>query len=231
MATPTVDFELLRQIAEAASGLRDQDLWFVISAVDTPEGVETTFTWTNTPPNLGPDDVVIYCQATPNDAPVVTYAQVGANSTPIDLLTLEPSGYPPNPLGGPYQADAVFWSLSAVEKFLVPYYASVYGNDAPEYVKAVLDVLYNPGEMQAYAVTHLPSSEWVTLERDGRTIGGGLQLRQSVGAGSPLPYVPGVAMLLRDGTVQAVPVSARAEPGASAATNGSRSRYSRMAGR
>lgn len=165
MPKPNLTFETLREIAESASGMRDQDLCFVVT------GDPATYTWSTRCVHAGEDTEVIHVAAVAQD-PVSTVdcATIGVpGGEPVDLLgiTIEPIA--PHP-GGTYAADAVFWSVSAVEKFLVPYYASVYGDKGPQMAQAVLDVLLpesaegGEGRVEGetpFAVAHLPSSEYV----------------------------------------------------------------------
>lgn len=164
MPKPNLTFETLRLIAESASGMRNQNLWFVVT------GDPATYTWSPTCVHAGADTEVIHVAAVPDPAPTVDYAQIGVpGGEPVDLLGITIDAIAPHP-GGTYAADAVFWSVSAVEKFLVPYYASVYGDKGPQMAQAVLDVLLpesaEGGEASleddtAFAVAHLPSSEYV----------------------------------------------------------------------
>ncbi len=87
--------------------------------------------------------------------------------------------------------DAVFWSEAAVEKFVFPYYASksmwdaarvlsslsqwwygfVPGSDTPHDIEQVVD----PDQIP-FALAHLPSSDYVSISRDGRAVGDDLHL-------------------------------------------------------
>ncbi len=165
MPKPNITFVTLRQIAESASGMRDQDLWFVVT------GTPAKYTWSTKPVHAGDDTEVIYVAAVKDPVSSVDCAMVGVpGHKPVDLLgiTVKPIGAHP---GGTYAADAVFWSVSAVEKFLVPYYASVYGDQGPDMAEAVMNVLLHgvesaDGETMVeddtpFALAHLPSSEYV----------------------------------------------------------------------
>jgi hypothetical protein len=163
MPKPNLTFVTLREIAESASGMRDQDLWFVVT------GDPVRYTWSTKPVHAGDDTEVIYVAAVKKDpVSLVDCAMVGVpGHKPVDLLGITIGPIAPHP-GGTYAADAVFWSVSAVEKFLVPYYASVYGDQGPDMAQAVLDVLLRGVERAGdeedeapFAVAHLPSSEYV----------------------------------------------------------------------
>ena len=78
-----------------------------------------------------------------------------------------------------HTADAVFWGESSIEKFVVPYYASVYGSDAGDAVTELLDT-YNgvaaggsggdggetlePTTVEVYGLVHMPRSEYIELD-------------------------------------------------------------------
>lgn len=153
----------LRLIAEAASGSRGQQVDFVAR----PDGtIEETKHPAKEPP---PGSVVIpvfTMDKVPNK-PKLNLAEIQAEgvSQPINLLDL------PNGLG---PADAVFWSESGVEKFLIPYYASVYGNQAALAVGDLLEAFHGdrgdgtgvqvtPPDVQTYALAHIPKSEYVLI--------------------------------------------------------------------
>lgn len=199
MPKPDVTFETLRLIAESASGMRNQPTWFVIK--ETPEGAGYSFQ--HTPVKERKDTVVIYCAPVADRASVVDHASIGVKNKTVNLMNVSVQATFPHEEAGTFEADAVFWSVSAVEKFLVPYYASVYGDQGPEMAKAVMDVLLlgvesadGVGRMETeapFALAHLPSSEFV---------------------GEPeadLRFVPRLAALHTSGHVRRVPVATRAQ--------------------
>lgn len=172
-APRTMTYQDLRKMAECASSYRGLPVWMVIDdegwhvALREPTGKERE------------GKTVIACmnpESSPR--PMVTFAMIGAG-TPgareegaamVNLLDLENVG---DRVGVPVtQADAVFWSESAVEKFVVPYYASVYGNRADKEISEILDVLDDmrkgaqgawTGEDQAFGLAHMPKSEYVQV--------------------------------------------------------------------
>jgi hypothetical protein len=159
---PFPNFETLRQVAECASGMRDTpNLCFVITG-------NTFRTMTLAPGQAPPpsDLTTVYLPLTAvPDSPIMVkqanISDVPAPGPTVNLMALTVPAIGAYPGFGPGPADAVFWSLSAVEKFLLPYYASVYGNQAPDIVKQVMDILepVTTGP-QPYAIVHLPSSEY-----------------------------------------------------------------------
>jgi hypothetical protein len=243
MAKPQVDFQLLREIAECASGMRTYDLYFVIRDDTTFEFFKNP----HCPPQETPDTTVIHVSRVEDPPRRVRYAQIGDGTTcPTDLMKLKVGPVGAHQ-GGEFEADAVFWSVSAVEKFLVPYYASVYGDRSPEYVRSVLGILLpHPGPIAppehgdvlvepAFAIAHLPSSEYT------RVSGAGVPMKDADGfvmdddsgpegkTRKGQHFVPHTVAIGPGGRVDRVPVHHHEAP--SPSTNGSRSRYARMAGR
>ena len=162
MIEPNINFITLRELAETAAGLRNnKDLYFIVS------GNPVTFRWQADPPPYPPEPgtLVIHCQPLPAYVPPVHFAKIGEDEQhAVDLLNIKVEERPPYP-AGTFAADAVFWSVSAVEKFLVPYYAATYGDDGPRYAQMVLDALLYPApNVTPLAVAHLPSTEYVPIE-------------------------------------------------------------------
>jgi hypothetical protein len=179
-----VDSIQLRLIAEAASGLRGEPVHFVAG----PKGGVREFypheKGGALPRDLPPGDELVVIPALTQDVaplrPPLTTATIQAQGValPIDLLNL------PNGLGA---ADAVFWSESSVEKFLIPYYASVYGNQAARAVGDILEAFHGDRgggppasggrltdpDALTYAMAHIPKSEYVTLA-DSTDVGASL---------------------------------------------------------
>jgi hypothetical protein len=191
--TVHLDSIQLRLIAESASGSRG----FPVTFVALPDG--TVEERKMRPKDVPPGSVVIpaHTKDMVPDKPPLTVATIQAQGTtePIDLLEL------PNGLG---RADAVFWSESAVEKFLIPYYASVYGNQATQAVGDLLEAFHGdrgdgakrgeatPPEVQTYAIAHIPKSEYVL-------VGGESDIGRDVAVIYREPEAPVLtALMLRD---------------------------------
>jgi hypothetical protein len=137
-------FETLRRIAETASGMRYDNLWFEVTGGDDGKVIVHRAP----PKHLPQGSVVIECNAwkRPN-VPEVDHAQIGSGDRRMDLLNVPvPVEERPQGWDGPltHRADAVFWSAAAVEKFLVPYYASTYGDLAAKAVEQLLNVFVPP---------------------------------------------------------------------------------------
>ena len=255
-----MNFELLRKVAETASGMRNEDLWFIVK--------DDTFTWVKVDPGKVPGASVIHVAKVDDPMPLVTAAFISDAAGPginlMEVVVPAIGAYP----GGVYPADAVFWSISAVEKFLLPYYASVYGDQAPEAVSRVLDILRPPIgapvlDPTPYAIAHLPDSEYVglpntdndgsiegksgkayydnlSLLKDGHAEPLSWYLRHHAGASAADPAGldasgPGASGPDAPGaSLRTAPGEAGAEPHSGSGiprTSGSRSRYARTAGR
>lgn len=136
---------MLRRLAEKADGLRDQDLALVQRADGQLDVI---------PIDLVGEGQVLYRLRTPSRYP--------ADQRPQFELVLTPP-----PPGAPFDAraryDALFWSESAVEKFLLPYYHRV---RTPEQVLELARAFRdNPN---VYAVGHVPPTEYDLLSTDGQ---------------------------------------------------------------
>lgn len=161
-----LNFQMLRQIAESASGMRDRDLWFVVDGESFEIFLEE--------PVVPAGTVMIPVTAVKDPESTVQVAAISDGNAPVNLMEVPVPAIPPYPAGS-YAADAVFWSISAVEKFVLPYYASVYGDGAPEKVRVVLDLLRDPAALGLtqpfpFAIAHLPSSEYTPVASDTGTI-------------------------------------------------------------
>jgi hypothetical protein len=183
----TIPFSLLREVAEAASGTRDRPTWFVRdTATEDPKkrGIIQVF---DEEPREGedytPGSLVIAATQDPGVMPPPpptppSWGRLGfSRERSLDLMdvlrTIEPGR-------GEVAADSVFWTESAVEKFVIPYYASVAGADAAVAIQRVLKVLHRksptpappghegepqPGE--AFALVHIPTSEYFQADLAG----------------------------------------------------------------
>ncbi|HET7464213.1 MAG TPA: hypothetical protein VFJ82_23350 [Longimicrobium sp.] len=149
---PVMHFEILRRIAETASGLRYSDTYYEV--VHDKDGNASINVYIDEPPPH-PNRNVIKCHRWPRPrGPRVKHARIMSDMKDakwVDLMDLE---VPAEELQGweamgpdgkkKIHADAVFWSAAAVEKFLIPYYASTYGSMAPRVVEQLLNVFVPP---------------------------------------------------------------------------------------
>jgi hypothetical protein len=172
---PALSSRQLRKIAEGVSGYRGSPrFWLILT-----QGEDGALAVEVSPEDPGPrlDAVVIPCH-TPRDAdrpPVVAASIQAAGAEPVDLLHLHLEDDEGHLM---HTADAVFWGESSVAKFVVPYYASVYGDEAGEAVTELLNT-YNgvkaesaraegteaePNLTQVYGLVHIPRSEYIELD-------------------------------------------------------------------
>ena len=153
---PKIKASTLRRAAEAADGLRNKDVYLRVKEHD--------FEHHDKEPPASADAVVIRCQSDdklpPGSRPTILEIKAKTrkhNNAPREHL-----------LHRDY--DSIFWTESAVEKFVYPYYARVYGRDAPERLAVIRDAWESD---MVFAVAHLPKSEPFDVE-------GRLLLREGV---------------------------------------------------
>lgn len=171
---PFPDYQLLRAMAEWAASLNEGPWYFTV----TPGMTELTAP-TDSPPELQPGEVMI---------PVHTAAAPSGRPTPTSVV-IQPVGGEVYELLG--RADAVFWSTGSIQQFLLPYYASVRGIEAPAELQTIVNCwrlnipgsgneLYaglqetegavevevevegEEGDLEVFALVHLPMSAWMT---------------------------------------------------------------------
>lgn len=130
---------MLRRVAQAADGMREKDFYFVIS--------ERAFQIVDAEPSSPPaNSIVIKCH---------TENRV---NRPVPRITVTAPNSLPKEIAG---ADALFWSESAMEKFLLPYYASLAGVDAIVEVARLTQAYL---DSDVYGLVHLPKSDYVPQE-------------------------------------------------------------------
>ncbi|MBB4637075.1 hypothetical protein [Longimicrobium terrae] len=137
----TVKAGTLRRAAEAADGMRGQEVYLQI-------GQDDFVITEQKPANQDPDRLLITCHTCdypvpdrPNLLSVVASTRKGSNSKAHSLRD---------------DYDAVFWSESAIEKFVQPYYARMYGVDAGVRLRLMQEAWRDP---DVFAFAHLPKSE------------------------------------------------------------------------
>lgn len=163
----------LRALAEYASSFRGKDVYFTHTKTGDWDASHEP------PPNPRGQMVVhVHNGAVPDRPRVIAGILLALRSgsehvhdkpSVVDLSNISLPGKP----GRTVAADATFWSEAAVEKFLLPYYSSVYGDRADLVVPKLLNVFYptrhgrgspaGSGEVQAFAIAHIPKSEYVTV--------------------------------------------------------------------
>lgn len=172
-----------RELAEFASGIRGQSLAIA------REGDELNVSGGSTTPpsSFDAENPVLYTDLHRPDrpGPVSVYALVNGDWMPL---------VGPDATQLPTPPDSLFWTDAAVEKLLMPYYASVKGRYAPWFVTLLMgtwDGLTPPGapgstqlaietlekyaseppstrETEVFGLVHLPRSEYVIEGIDDR---------------------------------------------------------------
>lgn len=173
---PLLGYQTLRRVTEWASGVRgDEPTWFVIRHGLTPDDAIIE-PWETDPHAFLPPEELEQVVIIPSfvghgvgNRDAIEFARIGPKpSGENSVNVIDPKGV---------YGDSVFWTQSAVEKFLVPYYASVGGADAANQVETVLKLLGNPREVEegratdgpvVYALVHLPQSEYTDIDRLNR---------------------------------------------------------------
>jgi len=163
----TLNYQELRRMVEAAASYREKKVYIVVDDKGWSVQAEA--------PSNPDGKAVIPCRSPgrPTARPPVALAQIGTVADdpakpPVNLLKLKlPGSDREEP------ADAVFWTPAAVEKFVVPYYASVYGDQAPKKLADIINILgavRDPEDSppnavgDAFAVAHMPKSEYVQVD-------------------------------------------------------------------
>src|SRR2546429_6918348 len=133
--SPPLSAPLLRRLAEAADGYRTGKAIYVVASVRAPYDVRGVFE----------TDSLATIEARKGGA---SYRVFGPYVTPRDDFRAAPAEIlditvkvqtakgPVSVTVNPKEYDAMFWSLGAVDKFLVPYYAGVSGLDRAVQVRA-----------------------------------------------------------------------------------------------
>lgn len=204
MQTITLNAEILRRVAETASGYRYRPTWIKLYRNSSAQGGYRICADENPLAATDPADLAILVQPVDyQEPPQVDLAKIRCGTQEIDLLDVDAG----RTLGfvddGPKRADAVFLSLSAVEKFLTPYYASTYGDDGGRMVAAIIEKMKSarpatddadPARDQdpdlAFAIVHLPSSEYVIEAGAGVPVPGAVSLHR--GGPRPIATVPSI---------------------------------------
>jgi hypothetical protein len=190
---PVLRYRDLRGLAEYASGVRcSEPVWLAACGDGVIQHVADPASPDGLPPNVWLVRTEVGDGRGNRDS--TQFARIGREPGEwgsVDLLEI--------PFRGELKAgDSVFWTQSAVEKFMVPYYASVYAGEAATMIGAILGLLGSKqsisGEIEGtqyevFAVIHLPQSEYV-----------------GVNEASALPGDLAVGLRAPDGTHRAVHV-------------------------
>jgi hypothetical protein len=210
MQTITLNAEILRRVAETASGYRYRPTWIKLYRNPGAQGGYRICADENPLAATDTADLAILVQPVDyQEPPQVDTAIIRCGTREIDLLDVNADRTLGFADDGPQRADAVFLSLSAVEKFMTPYYASTYGDDGGRMVTAIIEKMKSarpatddPGSASdqdpdlAFAIVHLPSSEYV-IEAGGEVpVPGAVSIHRGAGPMSiatvpPMPRTNG----------------------------------------
>lgn len=154
ISVPALTYQQLRLLAETAAGVKTGPAQFFFDEAGTLMRSEPGAV-------LADDDVLIPAQDT---------GRFPRNGMRLEVEGTESPGPGFDPQRG--VADAVFWSDAAVQKFLVPYVASCFGDLAGEMVTKLQAVWNNyPTEkVTVYALVHLTSHDIGTPLDMGDTV-------------------------------------------------------------
>lgn len=167
-APTTFGYRDLRRLAEYASGVREGDTPVWLAAFG--DGVIQPIAGP-TPQPAGALVVATVVGDGRGNRDTTRFARIGnepGEKGSVDLLKVKYNREHK-------AADSVFWTQSAVEKFMVPYYASVYAGEAAEKIAAILGLLGSTrtirGDIEGtpqevFALIHLPQSEYVPATED-----------------------------------------------------------------
>lgn len=116
----TLDAYGMREMTEFASGVRGEEVYFVATPdPDTPGNY--LIVPSPVPVPARPDDVVVPCATA-----VIQPKRPRVKKVTVTFELVDANGAEHTVSRDVSQYDALFWSESAVEKFLFPYYASKY---------------------------------------------------------------------------------------------------------
>lgn len=154
---------IVRSVADAAESHRGSggEPGYMVTTHDPLQGWSTVFVpRTDQPAPLSDATVVV----TPVDTPTTTERPAVLN------VYIQAQGMQHGYLEPLAQYDAVFWSESAVEKFVLPYYASKSQYAAAEVLAGLSELFYHripspdrTDESVPFAVAHLPRSTYQDL--------------------------------------------------------------------
>lgn len=136
---PKITWRQLRQMAESAHGLQEKRLGIRPDA--SGRYIVEVFNESNS------NDYKFELDAIPNPK---------QGTLEVKLPGIKTDNLPTKPTNDDFTsiADAVFWSMAAVEKFLVPYYSSVIELD-----RVMKEVRERFANQNVLAFIHLPNSE------------------------------------------------------------------------
>jgi hypothetical protein len=169
----------LRQLAEWAHSVRGEHMCMVVFPRRPGEALWYTPLPAVVAERMGPEYIVIPVETRNRvaDRPAVRGMKIELRNKPTDEKGEEVDFFEKCWEAYGTYPDAMFWTESSVEKFLLPYYASVYSSSdaVSERIKEIDDLFdgkvpprmasamegAKDGEVTVYAMVHLPKSEYV----------------------------------------------------------------------
>jgi hypothetical protein len=173
----SIPAELLRRVAEAADGHRGQDYWFVFSVdeEDHPNGRRRHFVSRGFERKVDTDPDIEASSRRHRIGPFRTPAWGNKRERTMTGLTVRSrrnnQAERTHNLS-PGALDSIFWTESAIDKFLIPYYVRIHGWA----YGADLHAAFN--EPEVFALTHLPGSEYVARMVESPTKGEGFIIEE-----------------------------------------------------
>jgi hypothetical protein len=127
MQDQVISWELLRRLAEALDGVRTGGTVFLLAAARSPHHVHGAFG------SVAEAQAEARKLAEPHDVhgpyesrPAEAIAATGAVERVVATVRM-PDGTTADYRISPKEFDSLFWSLSALDKFAIPYYTAMYG--------------------------------------------------------------------------------------------------------
>jgi hypothetical protein len=143
---PQFTAQMLRIIAEAADGLRNEVVWFVVNTenlkIVAAESSRVKAERKKTELGADTHEILGPCQTKDK--------RTGRRKIEVLMRKKDSTEDPKHPDS---DLDGLFWSEAAVEKFVLPYYISIYGIEG---VEALWDMFDHD---DVAALGHLPKSE------------------------------------------------------------------------
>jgi hypothetical protein len=140
---------LAKRVAEAASGLRNgRRVWFVVNS-DFPHGLTNHYS-----EREADDALTAKGSAFTKMGPFMTPDEV-PHKKQLEWIKVKVKGRAKEMHFNPEEADALFWSLSALDKFFYPYYTMLYG---PQKAAEMRKKYTDPSNTNA-VVCHEPLSD------------------------------------------------------------------------
>ncbi len=130
---------LLRVLAEAADGYRTGERVWVVASYRAPHDIAGAFADPTAAAASAREAGGEYAAFGPYVTPARPTALVG-NLVELRAIVRRPDGTLDTSVIDTGRHDALFWSESAIDKFVMPYYTSVYGVERAQELRQELDL-------------------------------------------------------------------------------------------